>query len=175
LRTEFDADAEVWQVIIKGTDFPEEAGAAELEINQVPQKALALTAAEAVFEITSIEDLKPSGIHLFFPVGIPEGHAIVQEGFTLEPKLTSISPNEGSFRQTLITAIVHGVGTATQDVMLVDQNGADICETVEILEYSKIQCLTKLNQEIPETQISIKVGGNSYPCAAIDSNKCLYK
>lgn len=59
--------------------------------------------------------------------------------------------------------------------MLVDQNGAEICETVEILEYSKVQCLTKLNQEIPETQMSIKVGGKSYPCAAIDSNKCLYK
>jgi hypothetical protein len=97
VTTEFDADAEKWQVIIQGTGFTGDPDSVELEINQIMQKAISVTPTAAVFEITDINDLKPTPIQLFFPVGIPEGHAIVQEGFTLEPKLTSISPNEGSF------------------------------------------------------------------------------
>jgi hypothetical protein len=58
----------------------------------------------------------------------------------------------------LITALVHGAGTATQDIQLVDSNGASICESLEVVAYSKIECLTGVNTEIAETQISVKVG-----------------
>jgi len=68
-------------------------------------------------------------------VGLPAGHAIVTAGFTLEPKLASITPNSGSIGGTLITAAIHGVGTAT-DVSLVNPAGESICETVTVVSYS---------------------------------------
>lgn len=53
---------------------------------------------------------------LYWPVGLPAGHGFVAAGITLEPKITKITPNAGSAGGTLITATVHGVGTATKDV-----------------------------------------------------------
>jgi hypothetical protein len=66
-------------------------------------------------------------LKLYFPVGLPADHKFVSAGFTLEPKLTSISPSEGSVGSTLIKADIHGVGTKTTELSLVNAKGTSIC------------------------------------------------
>jgi len=80
--------------------------------------------------------MSPSGVNVYFGVGIPEGNSFIQEGILFEPKLTAISPNVGTVGGTLITATVHGVGTNTQDIDLVNGAGKSICQTVKIVAYS---------------------------------------
>jgi len=86
---------------------------------------------------------------LYFPEGIPGGHSIISAGFELEPKLTQISPNEGSAGGSKISATVYGVGEGTADVELVNDQGESICSSLEIVSYSNIECLT-LAEDMPE-------------------------
>jgi hypothetical protein len=76
----------------------------------------------------------------------------------------------------LITATVHGVGTATKDLSLVDKDGKSICQTLKIVAYSKVECLTKAeNLSKDALAISVKVGKTKYECAVTDKTKCAYK
>jgi len=53
---------------------------------------------------------------------------LVRAGFTLEPKLVSLTPNQSSPGSTLVTAIVPGVGKGTTDLMLVwGESNNDLC------------------------------------------------
>jgi hypothetical protein len=56
-------------------------------------------------------------------VGIPAGHEFVRAGFTLEPKLMSLTPNTGTPGSTLVTATIPGIGLGTAGLDLV--NAAD--------------------------------------------------
>lgn len=60
----------------------------------------------------------------------------------MEPKLAQISPNEGTIGGTLITATVHGVVKGSKELSLVDAQGASICQSLNVVSYSKIECLT---------------------------------
>jgi hypothetical protein len=42
----------------------------------------------------------------------------------------------------LLTATVHGVGTATTGLSLEDENGFSLCSNLKISAYSKVECLT---------------------------------
>ena len=75
----------------------------------------------------------------------------------------------------MIEAVVHGVGTATADLDLVNAAGESICQKVYVTEYSKVKCLTKAADFGAEAgQISVKVGGTPYACASTDTTKCAY-
>ena len=59
---------------------------------------------------------------LYFDVGIPENHAVIQQSnLTLTPKLVSVSPSTGSVGGTLITATVPGIVVSdTSDISIID-------------------------------------------------------
>jgi len=48
----------------------------------------------------------------------------------------------------LITATVHGVGTATTGLSLEDENGFSLCQSLTITAYSKIECLTSRGHKL---------------------------
>ena len=113
-----------------GTDFTGDASSVSLELDGVAQTTESVSATEAVFVISDVSDTTVSYGELYFAEGIPNGHSVVETGVQLEPSLVSVSPNSGSLGGTLIIANVQGVGVNTQDLQLVDQFGADICESV---------------------------------------------
>jgi hypothetical protein len=49
-------------------------------------------------------------MNLYFSVGLPNGYAELETGISFEPKLVSLSTNEGSAGGSIITAAVKGVG-----------------------------------------------------------------
>ena len=51
-------------------------------------------------------------IKLYFDVGTPEGFdtVIKDANFTLEPRITAVTPNSGSIGGSLIEANIEGVG-----------------------------------------------------------------
>jgi hypothetical protein len=57
--------------------------------------------------------------------------------------LESISPSVGSFGGTLLTALVPGVGKSTKDLAFsFGTDTTNLCLTVTVVEYGKVQCLT---------------------------------
>jgi len=152
MAAEFDttAGAEGWDVVIVGTGFtgPDAASPTialenvSLEVGgtaAVPGRAQtgsSLTATQAKFRISDVTSGTLAGTFLYFPVGLPAEHAKVAAGLTVEPKLTQITPAKGSVGGTEIIATVHGVGTATTGLDLVNKKGDSICQTVTITAYS---------------------------------------
>lgn len=109
MTTEYDADTETWQVKVAGVALRDSADSgtqSDLQINGVSQTVLTHSDTMAVFTVTDVKDLVQKDLNLFFPIGLPEGHDLVRAGITLEPKLTSISPNVGTTGRTLITATI---------------------------------------------------------------------
>lgn len=133
----------------------------------------------AVFSVSEVPDLASTDLNLFFPIGLPAGHELVRAGFTLEPKLTQITPNEGSPFRTLITATVHGVGVGTTGLDLVLPDGTSMCkdDTLKVVAYSKVQCTTKMDTFGEEPlAVSVKHGENTYACAnEADAAMCNYR
>jgi hypothetical protein len=133
----------------------------------------------AVFSITEMSDLTSTDLNLFFPVGLPAGHELVRAGLTLEPRLTQITPNEGSPFRTLITATVHGVGVDTTGLDLILPDGTSMCkeDTLKVVAYSKVQCMTRMDTfGVEPLAISVKHGENTYACAnESDATMCNYK
>lgn len=111
---------------------------------------------------------------LYFPIGIPEGHDAFDAGLALEPKVTSISPNEGSTGGSLITATAPGVGFGSETVELVDADGNSICDSLEVVAYSQVECRT-VAAAIADGPISIRQGGVTTACENSDAALCNYK
>jgi len=145
-------------------------------VDGVTQETVSVSETEALFRITDVSDSAAPSVVLYFPVGIPEGHGAFTEGggLTLEPRLTRISPNEGSTGGSLITATAPGVGPATEGVELVDSAGDSICDSLEIVAYSQIECRTAATA-MADGPISIKQGGTTTACENADSAVCSYK
>jgi len=144
MSTEFDttADEEGWNLVIEGTGFTGDQDSVSLEVGGTAQTGVAVTATTATFRISDVAAETLTDLFLYFPVGLPAGHSFVAAGATLEPKLTQISPNEGSVGGTEITATVHGVGTATTGLQLVNANGESICQSLSITAYATVKCVT---------------------------------
>jgi hypothetical protein len=69
---------------------------------------------------------------LYVTEGVPEGYEIISSGVEFEPKLLSVSPNEGSVAGSTIYAAIAGVGLDIADATLVDIDGNDICLSAAI-------------------------------------------
>jgi hypothetical protein len=69
--------------------------------------------------------------------------------------LESISPSVGSIGGTLLTALVPGIGKSTSDLAF--SFGTDtitnLCLTVTVIEYGKVQCLTNSIEVAAESKI----------------------
>ena len=159
-----------------GTDFTGDAASVDLVVDGVTQETVSVSETEALFSITDVQDWAAPSVVLYFPVGIPEGHETFTDnaGLTLEPRLTRISPNEGSTGGSLITATAPGVGPATADITLVDSAGDSICDSLEIVAYSQIECRT-VATAMADGPISIKQGETTTACENSDALVCSYK
>lgn len=67
----------------------------------------------ASFKLEQIEEMSSRDVYMFWPVGLPANHAAtVRAGYTLTPKLVSVSPKNGSLGGTLLTAQVPGLASS---------------------------------------------------------------
>ena len=85
--------------------------------------------------------LHPQALEVYFGIGLPNGLTDFAEGVIFEPKLRSLSVNEGSAAGAVFWADVTGVGVL-DDLTLVDQDGNSICETASVISYSVLECHT---------------------------------
>jgi hypothetical protein len=107
---------------------------------------------------------------LYFDVGTPEAHSIVETSLSLTPKFVSISPSSGSVGGSLITAAVPGVVVGST-VSIVNSTGTSICEIVTVVSYGVIECKT-ITGEIALTELSIIQDSVTYACV---SSSCPYE
>ena len=110
---------------------------------------------------------------LYFDVGLPKNHSLIEATFIVTPKLTAISPVSGSVGGTLITATVPGA-TVSDTVDILDSTGASICEITTVTSYGVVECKT-LAQEIASTVLSVSHLGEVSPCANMDESVCTYE
>jgi hypothetical protein len=131
----------------------------DLQIGKVSQTVFSHSDTMAVFDIVDIQDLASTDLNLFFPVGLPAGHEVVRAGFTLEPKLVSLTPNAGTVASTLITALVPGVGKGTTGLDLVkSSDGKTICRNdAYVVEYGKVQCWSVITDSWEDSAFDIQV------------------
>lgn len=159
-----------------GTGFTGDAASVELVVDGVTQETVSVSETEALFSITDAAGGAAEGVSviLYFPIGLPEGHEAFDAGLALEPRLTRISPNEGSTGGSLITATAPGVGPGTGAVELVDSAGDSICATLEVVAYGQLHCRT-VTGAVADGPISIKQGGTTTACENSDAAVCNYK
>ena len=85
----------------------------------------------------------------------------MEPAITLEPKLVSFSVQTGSPGGSLIIANVQGIGKATLVSNFVFGDNKELCQSVTIKTYGKVECLTKV-EEVPNgTEMKLKLGDNS--------------
>jgi hypothetical protein len=145
-------------------------------VGGVTQETVSVSETEALFTITDAQGgaAEDTTVVLYFPEGIPEGHDAFDASVALEARLTRISPNEGSTGGSLITATAPGVGAGSVAVDLVDANGNSICDSLEVVAYSQLECRT-VASAIADGPISISQGGTTTACENSDAAVCNYK
>jgi hypothetical protein len=95
-------------------------------------------------------------------------------GFTITPKLVSISPSTGTVGGTTLTLNVQGVGVSSTNIAIQDSTGASICDVVTITAYSAVSCVTK-KQEINSSSYQVSDGTTSLACDSTNSGtSCSY-
>lgn len=174
---EFDSTLNQWVYAIVGTGFTGDASTTELKIGGLDQTAHEFSATRVSFKLTNLTSTSLSSAKLYFDIGIPENHAIVSNAtLVTEPKLVSLSINEGSVGGSNITANIQGVGITTTGLELVDSvNGSSLCAKLTVLSYGVVQCQTKAGEIATGTQFSVKYGGVKYECANSDTTQCQYQ
>lgn len=171
--TNFDESLNEWQIVVTGTDFTGDTDSVELLVNDIKQTTKSVTATEAVFTVVDVSSQSVNSNVLYFDVGIPENHTIIQQSeLTLTPKFVSVSPSTGSVGGTLITASVPGIVVSdTSDISIVDAEGNSICEIIFVSSYGVVQCKTNAG-EIASSELSFKKGEETYACV---SSTCAYE
>jgi hypothetical protein len=126
-----------------------------------------------VFTVVDVSSQNVNSNMLYFDVGIPENHTVIQQSeLTLTPKFVSVSPSTGSVGGTLITATVPGIVVSdTSDISIVDADGNSICEMIFVSSYGVVQCKTNAG-EIASSELSFKKGEETYECV---SSTCAYE
>ena len=105
------------------------------------QTPISVTNTNAKFAIDNVSSGTLNSNMLYFDVGLPKYHSLIEATFIVTPKLTAISPVSGSVGGTLITANVPGA-TVSDTVDILDSNGASICESTKVTAYGVVECKT---------------------------------
>jgi hypothetical protein len=188
ISTHWDTASQKWQVIINGTGFTGSAATTVLLVNGVQQTTVSQdnSANYTIFEITDIAGTTLQNMKVYFDVGTPAGHDTIIDGASLElqPKLISLSIQEGSAGGSLIQARVEGMGNVSAAAwtqagvsLAVGSTSALICESVESKSYGVVECLTSSTEVAAASAISLF----SYPqsafaaCEGTDSSLCVYE
>ena len=77
----------------------------------------------------------------------------------------------------MIIANVQGVGTKTvvKDLVYGASNTESMCQSISIINYGKIECLTQAKEIPTSSDISIKLGDDSVVgCGNSDTLQCQY-
>ena len=61
-----------------GTDFTGDTDSVELLVNDIKQTTKSVTATEAVFTVVDVSSQSVNSNVLYFDVGIPENHTVIQ-------------------------------------------------------------------------------------------------
>lgn len=106
-----------WMVVVIGYGFTGNEKTTELFIGGRKQQTVSVEKESAKFRITDIMGVTIKDMELYFDVGLPEGFdTVIRDAeFTLEPRITAVSPNSGSIGGSLIVANVEGVGPFEKD------------------------------------------------------------
>lgn len=139
----------------------------------VSQTPLSVSTTEAKFTIDNVSTGTFSSSVLYFEVGLPGNHSVIEQSFTISPKLASVSPVSGSIGGTLLTANVPGA-TVSDIVDILDSAGSSICESTTVTAYGVVTCKT-LPQEIASTVLSVSHQGEVSPCVNTDLSLCTYE
>lgn len=158
--TEWDSVNNKWAIHVTTRDPV--IGSAELFIGGKKQVTQTVSGSQAVFHVTDVPSETVVGSTVIWDLGLGDGNAITQASLTLEPRLVSVSPNTGSQGGSLITLNVQGVGPATQALNVVDINGGSVCQSIKIVKYGEVKCLTKV--QAWNTALSVSFGGQTFNC-----------
>lgn len=95
---------------------------------------------------------------LFFTVGLPKNHSIVETPLGITPRLVSVSPRVGSIGGTVITAIVPGATKTMSKGIYIKKDGSSrsICDgdgSATVVSYGVIQCKTKADEIWTATEL----------------------
>lgn len=115
-----------------------------------------------------------SSIQVYFGLGLSPPSDVLDPEIKLSPKLIDVSPSIGSTGGSNIILTVEGVGIDTKGLEVLNSAGVSICQKVTILEYGKVECLTK-DIEIDKAALKIKVGSDTQQCGNSDTTKCEYQ
>ena len=77
-----------------GSEFSGSSSTTQMFIGEVEQEFLSMTDTQATFKIIDSKGLDLEFMRLFFEVGAPKGHGIVQAKYSLTPVLASINANK---------------------------------------------------------------------------------
>ena len=170
---DFDQAALEWVFTATGTLFSGDTSTTDLQIGTVSQTPISVSNTEAKFTIDNVTSRTLNSNVLYFDVGLPGGHSLVEATFAMTPKLVSVSPVSGSVGGTLITATVPGA-TVSDSVDILDSTGTSICETSTVTTFGVVECRT-LAQEIASTELSVSHLGAISACVSIDASVCTYE
>lgn len=189
IATQWDSRNNYWTVVVTGTGFTGTTDTTELNVKGRVQTTISVSATQAVFRVVDIQGWTLSNINVYFDVGFPKGHDTVIAGktFTLEPKLTSISPNTGSLGGSLLIAQVAGLGPlADSSATSWNANGvslinsatrASLCKSLKIRSYGVVECITLpgvIDSGTIVAAYSLKTRSIA-ACENADNGTCLYE
>lgn len=132
------------------------------------------SSSQVIFAISDVTSSTLTDVKLYYNIGLAGGNAILNDGtHIMTPQLINISPPVGTAGQTLVTATIHGVGTGTTGLQLFD--GSNLCDTITVVSYSIVECLTE-RQDFGAAALSLNVVQDdvTHACAATDAASCSY-
>lgn len=173
VSTNFDTSLNEYTISISGTGFTGTTSTTQLYLDETLLSITSLTPTSLTATVTSISDVSSTDLKLYFPEGIPEGNDLIAAGVTFTPQLVSVSPNVGSPAGSVITATVKGVGVDTTGLKLY-YGSTELCSSITIVDYGKIQCVTKAVAINSATAVTVKLGSTSYQCVNSDTTQCQY-
>lgn len=146
-----------------------------LEIDSVAQTTTSISTTEAIFTISNVSTQAFANNKLFFEVGLPKNHSLVEASLAITPQFVSISPSSGSVGGTVITAIVPGATKTSTDLDIKKVDGDSICESVTVISYGVVECMTKAEVIDAATQLKVTQDGTDYDCVNSDLTLCQYE
>ena len=98
-------------------------------------------------------------------------------GAPLEPKLLSLSESTGSAYGTRFVATVVGAGLSDSLTLIDSTNGQSICETSKMLAYNQLECVTKAQEILTSTILSVKdtISNTVFTCGSANTQDCAYQ
>lgn len=75
----------------------------------------------------------------------------------------------------MITAVVPGATVTSTDIDIVDADGDSVCQTVTVVDYGVVECLTITGAIAASTQLSVTQDDVTYECMSTDTAVCAYE